>query len=76
VERRRLARSQKKWVEEGRTILFIDESGFYLLPALVSTWAPKGERPVLIEQLTRDHLSVICGISEVGQLYLLQPGCY
>jgi transposase len=27
---------------EGRTIVFVDESGFYLLPGLVRTYAPRG----------------------------------
>ncbi len=67
-----MAFSEKKWVEEGRTILFVDESGFYLLPSLVRTWSPVGHRPVLREWVSRDHLSAICGITECGQLYLVQ----
>lgn len=67
-----VACSEKKWVEEGRTILFVDESGFYLLPSVVRTWSPVGHRPVLREWVSRDHLSAIGGISEGGQLYLLQ----
>jgi transposase len=72
MERGEMACSEKKWVEEGRTILFVDESGFYLLPSVVRTWSPVGERPLLREWVSRDHLSVIGGISEEGQLYLLQ----
>ena len=71
MERRRVAFPQKKWVEEGRTILFVDESAIYLLPSLVRTWAPRGERPILREWVSRDHLSSIVGISEAGELYLL-----
>ena len=67
-----VAHSQKKWVEEGRTVLFVDESGFYLLPCVVRTWSPVGHRPVLREWVSRDHLSAIAGISEAGQLYLVQ----
>jgi len=67
-----MACSQKKWVGEGRTILFVDESGFYLLPSVVRTWSPVGYRPILREWVSRDHLSAIAGISEAGQLYLLQ----
>jgi hypothetical protein len=33
-----------------------DESGFYLLPMAVRTWAPRGQAPVLRVPLTRDHL--------------------
>ncbi len=50
----------------------MDESGFYLLPAVVRTYAPIGQTPVLYEQLTRDHLSAISGISLEGKLYMLE----
>jgi len=48
--------------------VFVDESGFYLLPALVRTWAPKGETPTLRLPLTRDHLSVIGALTSEGRL--------
>jgi hypothetical protein len=35
LEGRTLARVEKKAAEEGRTIVFIDESGVYLLPIVV-----------------------------------------
>ncbi len=54
----------------GRTILFVDESGFYLLPAVVRTYAPVGKTPVLHEHLSRDHLSAISAISLEGKLYM------
>jgi transposase len=72
MERADMAGSQKKWVEEGRAILFVDECGFYLLPSVVRTWSPVGERPILREWVSRDHLSAICGISEGGELHWLQ----
>jgi transposase len=52
-----------------RTILFVDESGVYLLPAVVRTWAPHGQTPVLQHTLTRDHLSIISAVSPAGALY-------
>ncbi len=52
--------------------MWVDESGFYLLPALVRTYAPVGRTPVLHERLTRDHLSAISGISLEGHLYMLE----
>jgi transposase len=61
----------KKARTEGYTIVFVDESGLYLLPARVSTWAPIGETPVLRQKLTRDHLSVIGAISQQGCLYTM-----
>jgi hypothetical protein len=51
-----VAFSQKRAIKEGRTIVFADQSGFYLLPMVVRTYAPVGKTPVLKEKLTRDHL--------------------
>jgi hypothetical protein len=45
----------KKAEQEGRTIVFVDESGFYLLPMTVRTYALVGQTPVLKVKLTRDH---------------------
>jgi len=52
-------------------ILWVDESGFYLLPAAVRTYAPRGRTPVLRVPLSRDHLSVISGLSPDGRLVLM-----
>lgn len=65
-----LARGQKKAAKEKRTLVFLDESGFYLLPAVVRTYAPKGKTPVLRERLTHDHLSAISAITPERKLYL------
>ncbi len=67
--RRTLASAQKKAETEGRTIIWIDQSGFYLLPAVVRTYAPRGQTPVLSVPLMRDHLAVISGITLEGALY-------
>ena len=50
-------------------MFFVDESGFYPLPAVGRTYAPRGQTPVLREWLTRDHLSVIAAVSSAGQFY-------
>lgn len=50
----------------------MDESGFYLLPAVVRTYAPVGETPVLHEHLSRDHLSAISAITPEGKLYMME----
>ena len=52
-------RSKKQAIEEERTLLFLDESGFYLLPAVTRTYAPVGETPILHPTLSHDHLSVL-----------------
>lgn len=49
-------------------MVWVDESGFYLLPAVVHTYAPQGETPVLRAPLSRDHLAVISGITPGGRL--------
>jgi transposase len=59
---------RKKGAHEGRTLVFVDEAGFYLLPAVVTTYAPVGETPVLREVVTRDHLSVISAVTPAGLL--------
>lgn len=72
LERGALATSEKGALEEGRSILFVDESGFYLLPAVVRTYAPVGETPILHEHLSRDHLSAISAITPEGKLYMME----
>jgi transposase len=47
--------------------VLVDESGFYPLAAVATTWAPVGQTPVLVEWQTRDHLSVISGITPDGR---------
>jgi transposase len=56
---------------ERRTLILEDESGFYLLPGLVRTYAPEAETPVLREKQTRDHLSVMGGMTPEGKVYTL-----
>ena len=48
--------------------MFVDEAGFYPLPFVARTYAPRGETPVLRAPLTRDHLSVISAVTAAGQL--------
>ena len=56
---------------ERRVLVFEDESGFYLLPGLVRTYAPEAQTPVIREKLTRDHLSVMGGMTLGGKVYTL-----
>jgi transposase len=67
-----VAAAEKRALKEGRNILFVDQSGFYLLPSVVRTYAPVGRTPVLRERLSRDHLSVISGVSLEGKLYMME----
>lgn len=56
---------------ERRTLVFTDESGFYLLPAVVRTYGPKGDTPVLPHRAGRDHLSVMGAVTLEGKVYTL-----
>jgi transposase len=70
VARTALAGPQKGANEQGATIVWVDESGFYPLPLAVRTWAPQGETPILHAPLTHDHLSAISAITLDGRLFL------
>ena len=65
----RSARPSSKAHDEDRTILFVDEAGFYLLPFVARTYAPRGRAPVLHTPLTRDHLAAISAITPDGRLF-------
>jgi transposase len=57
--------------KEQKTLIFVDESGVYLLPGVVKTYGPKRLRPILREWQTRDHLSVMGGATPQGKGYSL-----
>ena len=50
--------------------MFADQSGFYLLPLVLRTYAPAGQTPVVKEYLSHDHLSAMSGITPEGKLYM------
>jgi transposase len=58
----------KKALSEKRTIFLLDETGFYLLPAITRSLAPRGERFQVKVPLTRNHLSVIGGVTPDGKI--------
>ena len=63
-----MGRPKKGALKQGATILFGDESAFYLLPSVVRTWAKVGHTPLLRPVTRREHLSVASAISLGGQL--------
>ena len=72
-----MARPSSKAQVEERTILFVDEAGFYLLPFVARTYAPVGQTPVLRAPLSRDHLSAISALTLDGRLFThLQETAY
>ena len=60
---------QKRAVLERRLLVFVDESGFYLLPAILRSYAPVGKTPILKVFHTRDHLSMMSAITPQGWLF-------
>lgn len=54
-----------------RSLVFVDESGFYLLPAVVKSYGPKSRTPVVEEWQTRDHLSIMGALTTDGRVYTL-----
>lgn len=63
---------KKKAEEEGREIVFVDESGIYMLAAILRTWSLKGVTPELRERCDRFHFSVIAGVTPAGKLYTMK----
>jgi hypothetical protein len=61
---------KKKAKAEGRTMVFVDESSFYLLPMVVHTYAPRGQTPIVRVPLSYDHLSAIGGITPEGRIFM------
>jgi transposase len=65
-----MARNQKRAGAEQRTIVYVDQAAFYLLPGVVRTYAPRGQTPILRAPKSYDHLSVMSGVTEKGRLYV------
>ena len=51
-------------------MVFVDETGFYLLPAVGRTYAPLGQTPILRETLTRDHRALIGALTLTGRVFM------
>lgn len=74
MEEQALARAKKIAARQGRTIVFIDESGLSERPCRARTWAPRGQTPVLQYSFTWKQLSVIAGVSFVRFYFRLFAG--
>ena len=69
-----MAGDKKKARQEGRTIVFIDESGLSTRPTRVRTWAPRGKTPVIQETFGWKSLSIIGGMSLYRFYFQIHPG--
>jgi hypothetical protein len=67
---RAVAFPRKKVADDGRTLVWVDQSGFYLLPLAVRTWALCGQTPMLRAPLTHDQLAAISGITRDRCLFM------
>jgi transposase len=63
VEATGLAPGKKNAARLGAHLVFLDESGFLLIPSVRKTWAPRGQTPLLRCWQRHDRLSVISAVS-------------
>jgi transposase len=63
MEAHGLAPDKKNATRLGAYLVFVDESGFLLIPPVRRTWAPRGQTPVVRHHQKRDRISVISGLS-------------
>lgn len=74
MEEEALAGAKKNAANEGRTIVFVDESGLSERPRRLRTWAPRGQTPVLQYHFRWKTLSLIAGITWWNLYFRLFPG--
>ena len=65
-----LAGDQKKADDDARVIVWVDQSGFYVLPHHIRTGARHGQTPILRVPLTRDHRSAIAALTADHRLVM------
>jgi len=68
---RDLARVKKRARLERRSLVWVDEAGFYVWPTKVRSDAPRGQRPPRRVYQTRAHLSLMSALSTRGYLFTL-----
>lgn len=69
-----LAANKKKARAEGRTIVFVDESGLSQRPHVTRTWAPRGQTPVIKHSGSWKNLSAAAGVTVEQFYFRLYPG--
>ncbi len=77
-----VADGEKSARRRGALIVFEDESGFSLLPAVRATWAPRGKTPVLRHRFSWKRLSMAGALayepdgSDAQLIFQMRPGAY
>jgi len=74
LETQALAGAKKNARNQGRIIVFIDESGLSERPTQVRGWAPRGQTPVLQYHFNWHQLSAMAGITFYRFYFRLFPG--
>jgi transposase len=74
VETEALAGAKKNAGNQGRVIVFVDESGLSERPTRVRSWAKRGHTPVLQYCFNWNQLSVIAGVTFYRFYFRLFPG--
>jgi len=63
METIRLAPGKKNAARLAAHLVFIDESGFLLIPSVKKTWSPVGQIPIIRHRYRHDRISAISGIA-------------
>jgi transposase len=63
VETIGLAPGKKNAARLAAHLVFIDESGFLLIPSVHKTWSPVGQTPIVLHRYGHDRISAISGIA-------------
>ena len=63
METIRLAPCKKTAARVEAHLVFIDESGFLLIPSVRKTWSPVGQTPIFHHRYRHDRISAISGIA-------------
>jgi len=63
METVRLAGSKKNAARLAAHVVFVDESGFLLIPTVRKTWSPIGQTPIIRHRERHDRISAISGIA-------------
>jgi len=63
METIRLAPCKKNATRMAAHLVFIDESGFLLIPSVRKTWSPVGQTPIFHHRYRHDRISAISGIA-------------
>jgi transposase len=63
MEAIRLAPCKKNAARLAAHLVFLDESGFLLIPSVRKTWSPVGQTPMMHHRYRHDRISAISGIA-------------